>query len=309
MWKYSAAPCGCETDKQYRAAAEALIKIKTSKEVKVQTAEEPRPIFPANKPHAFYGPGFPSRWIASPGRKKFATTRAYFRQSPAVINSIVTFSALRRTTRYQVNTEGTQLQFGQIHYRLELFIQGKAPDGMDINRYYNFDWINPADAPDDKAVLAQRVQLRKEMEGLVAAPLVEPYRRTRAAHRPRHRRLLPRSVRPSRRRLPPEGHQRRPDVCPQSRRADLPEFPFHRGRRHREESLGLRMLLGYYPFDDEGVPAERVTLVDNGVLRNFEMSRQPLTGFSAFQWPRTPPDRRAARFAPGQSDRAEQQDA
>ena len=39
------------------------------------------------------------------------------------------------------------------------------------------------------------------------------------------------------------------------------------------------MLLGYYPFDDEGIPAERVTLVDKGVLRNFEMSRQPLTGF------------------------------
>ena len=25
---------------------------------------------------------------------------------------------------------------------------------MDINRYYNFDWVNPSDAPDDKAVYA-----------------------------------------------------------------------------------------------------------------------------------------------------------
>ena len=38
-------------------------------------------------------------------------------------------------------------------------------------------------------------------------------------------------------------------------------------------------LLGYYQFDDEGVPAQRVTLVDHGVLKNFEMSRSPLVGF------------------------------
>jgi len=70
----------------------------------------------------------------------------------------------------QLNTEGTHLQFGQIRYRLELFIQGKASDGMDIDRYYNFDWVTPSEAPDDKAVYAAAAQLRKEMEGLVAFP-------------------------------------------------------------------------------------------------------------------------------------------
>src|SRR5262249_14543736 len=38
-------------------------------------------------------------------------------------------------------------------------------------------------------------------------------------------------------------------------------------------------LLGYYQFDDEGVPAQEVTLVDHGILRNFEMSRSPLADF------------------------------
>jgi len=45
------------------------------------------------------------------------------------------------------------------------------------------------------------------------------------------------------------------------------------------KKLGARDLLGYYQFDDEGVPAQRVTLVDHGVLKNFEMSRSPLVGF------------------------------
>ena len=41
----------------------------------------------------------------------------------------------------------------------------------------------------------------------------------------------------------------------------------------------MQDLLGYYQFDDEGVPAQRVALVDHGVLKNFEMSRSPLVGF------------------------------
>src|SRR5439155_10029710 len=98
--------------------------------------------------------------------------RAYtksFRESPAILNSIVTFSALAQNV-FQVNTEGTQLQFGQIRYRLELFIQGKAPDGMNIERYYNFDWVDPQETPDDKAVYAAEATMRKELEGLVKAP-------------------------------------------------------------------------------------------------------------------------------------------
>ncbi len=36
-----------------------------------------------------------------------------------------------------------------------------------------------------------------------------------------------------------------------------------------------KALLGNYAVDDEGVKAERVTLVDNGILRNLLMSRRP----------------------------------
>ena len=46
-----------------------------------------------------------------------------------------------------------------------------------------------------------------------------------------------------------------------------------------ERRLGPTELLGYYKFDDEGEPAQRVPLVEHGVLRNFEMSRSPLVGF------------------------------
>ena len=44
------------------------------------------------------------------------------------------------------------------------------------------------------------------------------------------------------------------------------------------KKLGGEDLLGYYQFDDEGVPAQKVTLIDHGVLKTFEMSRSPLVG-------------------------------
>ncbi len=65
--------------------------------------------------------------------------------------------------------------FGQIHYRLELFVQSKAPDGMDIDRYANFDWLDPKDAPSEKTSSPAFTSMIEETEALDKAPLVDPY--------------------------------------------------------------------------------------------------------------------------------------
>jgi TldD protein len=39
-------------------------------------------------------------------------------------------------------------------------------------------------------------------------------------------------------------------------------------------------LMGHYLYDDEGVKARRVTVVENGILRNFLVDRAPLHGFT-----------------------------
>jgi TldD protein len=266
-----------ETDKQYRAAAEALIKIKTGKEVKVQTAEGSAPDFSREKPQDFTGPWVSFTLDRKPWEQKVRDYTGYFRQSPAVINSIVTFSALAENT-LQLTSEGTQLQFGQIRYRLELFIQGKASDGMDIDRYYNFDWVNGSEAPDEKTVLAAAAQLRKEMEGLVVSPLNDPIvgpalLTGRAAAVFFHEVFGHRA----------EGHRQK-DVNEGQTFAKkvgepiLPDF-LSIFDDPTLKKLGKQDLLGYYQYDDEGVIGQRVTLVEHGVLKNFEMSRSPLVGF------------------------------
>ena len=122
-----------ETDKQYRAAAEALIKIQTGKEVKAQSEEGKAPDFSHEKPQNYIGPWASFQLERKPWEEKVRLYTKYFRESAPVINSIVTFTATATNT-LQLNSEGTELQFGQIRYRLDLFIQGKAVDGMDIDR-------------------------------------------------------------------------------------------------------------------------------------------------------------------------------
>lgn len=266
-----------ETDKNFRSASETLIKINTSKEVQSQSADEHAPDFSREKPHVFYGPEVSVHPDRKPWEERVRLYTKAFRASPQILNSIVTFSA-DGENQYQVNTEGTRLQFGQIHYRLELFIQGKAPDGMDINRYYNFDWNNPADAPDDKTVLAQGQVLRKELEALVAAPLVEPYAGpallTGRATAVFFHEVFGHRAEGFRQKDVTEGQTFAKKVGEQIVPTFLSIYDDPTAKK-----LGNDMLLGYYPFDDEGVPSERVTLVDKGILRNFEMSRQALTGF------------------------------
>src|SRR2546427_10091549 len=266
-----------ETDRQYRAAAEALIKIKTGKEVKVETAEGQAPDFSREQAHTSYAPRVSFQLDRRPWEEKVRVYTRAFRDSPSILNSIVTFSALAQN-QYQATSERPRLQFGQLRYRLELFIQGKAPDGMDISRYYNFDWTDPAGAPDNGTVLAQAQAMRKELEALVAAPLVEPYAGPamltgRAAAVFFHEVFGHRA----------EGHRQK-DISEGQTFAKkvgeviLPDFlsivddPTLR-------KLGQEDLLGYYRFDDEGVSSHEVVLVDHGVLKNFEMSRSPLADF------------------------------
>jgi TldD protein len=266
-----------ETDGQYRNAAEALIKIRSSKEVKADTAEGRAPDFSHEQPHKSIEPEVSFTLDRRPWEEKVRAYTKTFRESQDILNSIVTFSALAQNA-YLVNTEGTQLQSGQIRYRLELFIQGKAADGMNIERYYNFDWVDPKDAPSDKEVATASATLRKEMEGLVKAPLNEPsvgpaLLTGRAAAVFFHEVFGHRA----------EGHRQK-DISEGQTFAKkvgepiLPDF-LSIVDDPTEKKEGHEDLLGYYRFDDEGVSTHEVVLVDHGVLKNFEMSRSPLADF------------------------------
>jgi TldD protein len=267
-----------ETDRQYRAASEALIKVKTNQQVQVQTAEGSAPDFSHEGPHTSIGVPVEIHVDRKPWEERVRKYTAAFSTSPAVLNSLATFTALG-LNQYQANSEGTKLAFGQVHYRLELYVQSKAPDGMDIDRYANFDWLTPKDAPDDKTVLDRIHTMIQETEALDKAPLVDPYAGP-ALLTGRATAVFFHEV---------FGHR-----AEGFRQKDINEgqtFTSKVGERILPEFISIKddptearfdgqMLLGNYAFDDEGVPARNVELIDHGVLKTFLMGRSPLVSIT-----------------------------
>ena len=74
-----------ETDKQYRAAAQALIKVKTSQQVQVQTAEGAAPDFSPEAPRVYTGPRVEMRVDRKPWEARVRKYTAAFSKSPAVL--------------------------------------------------------------------------------------------------------------------------------------------------------------------------------------------------------------------------------
>ncbi|MDE3109698.1 MAG: peptidase U62 [Acidobacteriota bacterium] len=265
-----------ETDRQYRAAVQALIKVKTSQQVQVQTAEGAAPDFSREEPHTSIGAPVEIRVDRKPWEARVRRYTAEFSASPAVLNSIATFTA-EATNQYQVTSEGTKLAFGLVHYRLELYVQSKAPDGMDIDRYANFDWRDASEAPTDKEVMARIHTMLRETGGLDKAPLVDPYAGPalltgRAAAVYFHE-VFGHRAEGFRQKQITEGQTFTSKIGQQI----LPDFLSIKDDP-TEKSFDGQMLLGYYPFDDEGMPAQDVQLIDHGVLKTFLMSRSPLVG-------------------------------
>src|SRR5215469_1235810 len=266
-----------ETDRQYRAAVQAYIGVQTSNEVQARSAEQAAPDFSHEEPHVSISRPVDFQLDRTPWEDRVRKYTAAFSTSPAVINSIATFTA-SSANQYFVNSEGSRIAFGQIRYRLELFVQGKAPDGMDLQRYANFDWVDPAKAPSDETVMDQVRILTAQIVALQKAPLVEPFAGPtlltgRAAAVFFHE-VLGHRLEGFRQKDVSEGQTFTSKINQQI----LPDFITVRDDPTTREVNG-QVLLGYYPFDDEGIPSQNVTLVDHGILKNFLMGRSPLVDF------------------------------
>jgi len=157
-------------------------------------------------------------------------------------------------------------------------VQGKAPDGMDLERYANFDWVDPSKAPTEAAVNNQIRILSGQIAALQKAPLVEPFAGptllTGRAVAVFFHEVLGHRLEGFRQKDASEGQTFTSKIG----QPILPDFITVRDDPTTKEVNG-EVLLGYYPFDDEGVPAQNVTLVDHGILKNFLMSRSPLINF------------------------------
>jgi predicted Zn-dependent protease len=138
--------------------------------------------------------------------------------------------------------------------------------------------LTPDGLPDDQTLNSTADRLIGELRALYSAPVVEPYHGpaillNRAAGVFFHE-IFGHRIEGHRQKSAEEGQTFTDKVGKQI----LPDFISIFDDPTQHEFNGT-ILNGYYPFDDEAVASERVTIVDKGILRNFLMSRTPIPGF------------------------------
>ncbi|MBZ0274017.1 TldD/PmbA family protein [bacterium] len=181
-------------------------------------------------------------------------------------------------TRYFVNTEGAVIVDDDALLTFYAWARAYAPDGMELThnvvRYAGSDEMAH---PFDDLRRATRLMV-DELLALREAPIIDPYTgpaildaQTTGVffHEAIGHRLEGERMRDTQEGQTFKGKVEDPILPPYISIYDDPTL----------ESAFGEELNGHYAFDSEGVPAERVTLVKDGVLQNFLMSRAPIPGF------------------------------
>ncbi len=266
------------TNREYEQAAAAFLKVKTNQAV--QSAEEDKsPDFSQETPEDHIDESVATLALDQRNwEDRLRRVSADFRKYPEVYASAVTLQT--GTTRsYLANSEGTNLV--QPSGIVRLIIQGetRADDGTNLMRIESFQGTSLAELPSESELIARVDKVAADLKALRAAPEAEPYAGPallsgRAAAVFFHEVLGHRL----------EGHRQRDEREGQTftkkvNQQVLPSFLTVVDDPTLKELNGVR-LAGHYDFDDEGVPAQRVVAVDNGILKNFLMSRMPIMNFS-----------------------------
>jgi predicted Zn-dependent protease len=272
-----------ETDRRYKSAVERLIQIKANQAIKVEEEDKSADLSRETPQTAILPTVSVSltRAERAEWEKKTREWSALFNKFPDILESNVMLTA-EAVNKYFVSTEGTTLQHGGTRSRIAISARTKAEDGMELYRYETFDAQTIDRLPNATVIVAAIEKMAQDLIALRQAPVIEPYTGPailsgRASGVFFHE-IFGHRI---------EGHRQKDEdggqtFTKQVNKPILPAFisvfddPTLPGLRLDE---GIIDLNGYYQFDDEGVKTSRVTVVENGILKNFLMSRSPIKGF------------------------------
>ena len=266
------------TDREYEQASAAYLKVKTNNAVRSEE-EDKSPDFSSEAPQdhlnlvPLHPPSDQQIWE---GRTRKLS--AGFLKYPEVYTSYVSFN-ISADRSYLATSEGTALIRPGAIARLVIQAETRADDGMELMRVESFQAATASQLPSDAELAAKVDKIAADLKALRAAPTADPYAGPamlsgRAAAVFFHEVLGHRL----------EGHRQRDENEGQTftkkvNQLVLPAFLSVADDPTMKELNGVQ-LAGHYDFDDEGVPAARVVAVENGVLKNFLMSRMPIKNFS-----------------------------
>lgn len=269
-----------ETNNNYRQAVERLMRVKANIATKV-TAEDTSADFSREpKPASYYEPrvdvkallGDPAIW-----EEKVKKYSAPFLEKKDIFGGQASFS-FNVERKNLVTSEGTKIAQNLIYAQLAITGFIKSEDGMELPLYKIYSASKPQDLPGDEQILADVTAMIEKLETLRNAPVVDPYTGPailsgRAAGVFFHE-VFGHRV---------EGHRQKSEEEGQTFKKKIGEkiLPDHLQVTF-DPTLKIYKgfeLVGSYKYDDEGVKAQRVNVIESGVFKSFLMSRSPIENF------------------------------
>lgn len=264
------------TDRKYKDVVEQFTKVKTNVQVKVGE-EDKSGDFSAEVAEKYTERPVPIKLDRRVWEEKIRKYTVPFARQPNLYDATAAVSATGET-RWHVNSEGSVIQTSQAYYRLFISAMTKAEDGMELPRYESFFAFTPDGLPDDAQILKTVEKMIQDLQSLRTAPVVDPYTGPailsgRASgvffHEVFGHRI--------------EGHRQRRAEEGQTFKKKLNEVivpeAFSVYFDPTVSRAGKNDLVGSYRFDNEGVKARRVTVIEKGIFKGFLMSRTPIEGF------------------------------
>jgi len=212
-------------------------------------------------------------------------TSAALRVFPQIYESRVTYY-LVYFTEYLLTSEGAEIRTNHSYAAIEAPMSTLAADGMELNHFYAAYAPRPADLPSVDVVRKNLNVTATELMGMRAAPPASDYTGPALFESRAAAALIAQVLGPSLDGArPPVAFQPVVDQLMNSlgARSDwsgkvdvrvLPPSVTLIDDPSAKDYKGTP-LIGGYTIDEQGVPAEKVTIVENGKLKTLLMSRRP----------------------------------
>jgi TldD protein len=266
------------TNTGYGNALDNYLRVKTESQVRAKE-EDTSPDFSQEPAQAHIGDAAqPVSVDRAAWEERVRSLSKVFRDYPDVYQNMVMLTA-QSETDYFASSEGSKIVTPHMQARLVVIAVTRADDGMDLFRERTFEAETTDGLPRQTQLEAAMRDLAESLEALRKAPVTEPFDGPailsgRAAAVFFHE-VLGHRLEGQRQRGDEEGQTFTKDVG----KDVLPSF-LSVADDPTETKFGSTWLSGSYEYDDEGQKAQRVELIQDGVLKTFLMSRLPIASFS-----------------------------
>jgi TldD protein len=277
------------TDQAYKEAVTQM----SLKQAFLRSLTKPPEIddFAQAQPIVKVDPRIEPDWTSRNWEDEARAASAALKNFPQLYGTRVTYTLIY-TIAYRMTSEGTIIRESRHIAGVEAGMDTEAEDGMSLNNFYAYYAADPSGLPDTAAVAKSLTQAATELMAERDAPLVPDYTGPVLFDAPAAGQMLAQVLEPS-------LSGARPPLATSN---EFDEFLNRYGGRSdwtgrvntRVLPVGSSLvddptaknfqgtpLLGSYDLDAEGVPTQRVSVVENGTLKNQLMSRRPGPDFYA----------------------------